>query len=233
MKTEGNKLNNYKEGNYEQSTVAFIDILGFKNALEDESRARDILDTLSEVQEEITKHYSELSKTRFKGMETEIMAFSDSIVFSGSETLAIIVSLKALRFSQLLIKKGFLCRGAIVCGNLYHKNGILFGNSFVRAYEDEKNLAKYPRIILDSQTIECLEESKCEPNDFAELIRTDKDGSKFLNILYEDDDRTLKDKLCDVVQKELQKELQKESKENSGIKQKLIWLQNEYDLVIR
>ncbi|MEQ1546640.1 hypothetical protein [Methyloglobulus sp.] len=221
-------MNNYNQNEiYEKSAVAFIDILGFKNALDDVSRARDILDALSDIKKEIDWHYSSGFYKDFKGIENEIMAFSDSIVFSGLEHAAIIVSLNALKFSQLLIRKGFLCRGAIACGNVYHKNGILFGNGLVKAYNDEMTLAKYPRIILDSNIVEMLNESNNTSDDFAGLIKTDKDGSKFLNILYEDDDKNLKAKLTDLVQNELQKI----SKDNHSIKQKLIWLQSEYNLV--
>uniref|UniRef100_UPI0025EA6EDA hypothetical protein n=1 Tax=uncultured Thiodictyon sp. TaxID=1846217 RepID=UPI0025EA6EDA len=142
---------------YEQSAIAFIDILGFKNALKNESKARGIFDALSNIRNRVGKYYSDPDRVLFRGiLDIELTAFSDSIVISGSETQAIIVLFAALEFSQILVEKGFLCRGAIACGDLHHKNSILFGNSLVRAYELERSQAVYPRIILDDRTQELL-----------------------------------------------------------------------------
>jgi hypothetical protein len=93
---------------YEQRSVAFIDILGFKNALIDQSKARGILDALSYVKEKVAEYYSPSLRVQFQGVfDIELTAFSDSIVISGSESQTIIVLFASLEFSQLLIEKGF------------------------------------------------------------------------------------------------------------------------------
>ena len=102
------------EGIYRDSVTAFIDILGFKKVLEDESNAKGILDALSLIKKKIEKHYSNPIRVQFQGIfDIELTAFSDSIVISGSEDQIIIVLYSVLEFSQLLIEKGFLCRGGI------------------------------------------------------------------------------------------------------------------------
>lgn len=217
---------------YEPCVVAWIDILGFKSALENEAKAKDILKTLSELREEIAEidsHYKMFADAGYGGLgHTQITAFSDSILISEQYCFANLVVMDTLKLSQLLIKKGFLCRGAIVCGELYHKNGIVFGNGLVEACNNEKTLAKYPRVILDSQTVEWLANNMSASDDYLRLIKLDKDGARFLNILFEDD--SLKAYLCDLVQKELLKGTE-ENPISPCIKQKLIWLKNEYNLV--
>lgn len=210
---------------YEPSAVAFIDILGFKNAIKDSSKARGILDALIHVKGRVVEYYSDKARERFQGvLDIELTAFSDSIVISGAESQAIIVTFAALEFSRLLIEKGFLCRGAIACGDLYHKDGIVFGGGLVKAYKAETSQAIYPRILLDSRTVELLNESRNAPADFAKLMVSDKDGSVFLNLLYTHETANdLRSVLCDLVQDELQSNL-----DNECIRQKLEWVKNEY-----
>jgi hypothetical protein len=211
---------------YEPSVVAFIDILGFKNALKDSSKASEILDTLSHVKKWIGEKYSDSARDQFQGVfDIELTAFSDSVVISGGESQAVIVVLAALELSQLLIEKGFLCRGAIVCGELYHKEGIVFGNGLVDAFKTETSQAIYPRILLDQRIADLLNESKNDPNDFQGLIVSDKDSSVFLNLLYEDvsTTRNIKSALCSLVKGGL-----KRNSDNQCIKQKLMWVNNEY-----
>ena len=210
---------------YEPSAVAFIDILGFKNAIKDSSMARDILDALIHVKLRIVEYYSDQAREQLQGvLDIELTAFSDSIVISGTESQAIIVSFAALEFSQLLIEKGFLCRGAIACGELYHKDGIVFGGGLVKAYKTETSQAIYPRILLDSRTVELLNESKNAPADFEGLMVPDKDGCVFLNLLYPlEPSMDLRAVLCRLVQDELQSNL-----DNECVRQKLVWVTNEY-----
>lgn len=210
---------------YEPSVVAFIDILGFKNALKDSSKARGILDALSHVKERIREYYSDPVRQQFQGVfDIELTAFSDSVVISGDETQAIIVVFAALEFSQLLIEKGFLCRGAIACGELYHKDGIVFGKGLAEAHKTETSQAIYPRILLDRRTVDLINESKNAPTDFEGLIVSDKDGGVFLNLLYANGaTRNLKAVLCGLVQDELQNSL-----DNQCVTQKLVWVKNEY-----
>lgn len=211
---------------YEPSVVAFIDILGFKSALRDSSKASGILDALSHVKRWIDEHYSDPSRDQFQGIfDIELTAFSDSVVISGGESQAIIVVFAALEFSQLLIDKGFLCRGAIACGELYHKEGIVFGSGLVDAYKTETYQAVYPRIILDQCTVELLNKSKSDPADFEGLIVLDKDGGVFLNFLYVDGStaRDLKVALCGLVKNELESNFN-----DRCVRQKLMWVNNEY-----
>jgi hypothetical protein len=213
---------------YQSSAVAYIDILGFKNALGDKSKARGILDALHSVKTKIEEYYRDPLRKKFQGVfDVELTAFSDSVAISGAESQTIVVLFAALELSQLLVEKGFLCRGAITCGELFHKTGIIFGDAFVAAYRSENSQAIYPRIIVDNRTVTQVDDSKNSPNDFTGLIKIDKDGSKFLNLLYRPYDygKHLKGVLENLVQQQMRDNVNSEN-----VKQKLVWLKNEYRL---
>ena len=53
-----------------------------------------------------------------------------------------------------LFSSGFLAREGITYGKLSHSREIVFGPALVVAYDLEKNIARYPRIIVSAQMIE-------------------------------------------------------------------------------
>lgn len=136
--------------------------------------------------------------------------------------------LTSLDFSQKLVVCGFLCRGAIACGKLHHKDGILFGDGYIEACLREKHQAIYPRIVIDSKASDLLKDSKNDPDDLNGLIRIDKDGHSFINILYgiHETAPDLQQKLSALVCTQLAQN----RFIDHAIKQKLMWLKNEYQL---
>ena len=169
---------------YENRVVAFVDILGFKEAVINESKAEKILGALTAIKDHVDSHTASDYYTRFKGvLDTEITAFSDSVVISGQESQAIVVYFDALRFSGMLINSGFLCRGAISFGKLYHRNGVLFGQAFIDAYHAETKRSIFPRIIVDPEVERVIIESENEPDEFMHLLKRDFDGELYINLV--------------------------------------------------
>lgn len=58
------------------------------------------------------------------------------------------------QLANLVIRKGFLLRGGITIGPLYHENGIVFGPALSEAYKLESEDAKYPRILASKELTE-------------------------------------------------------------------------------
>jgi hypothetical protein len=54
---------------------------------------------------------------------------------------------------HLLIEHGFLCRGAVKVGKMYHKDSILFGEAYLNAYDAEENerlpIIKFDKLLFD------------------------------------------------------------------------------------
>jgi hypothetical protein len=134
-----------------QRMVAFIDLLGFSNAVEQESNFEKLYELLSffvnQTRNSIENHIGitqEGNKTYT--IHPSITAFSDSLVVSyplGSilPPMGILlklcnniaaVALKALAY-------GFLIRGGIAQGRMCHENGVTMGRPFNEAVDLEKN----------------------------------------------------------------------------------------------
>jgi hypothetical protein len=149
---------------YETRVVAFIDILGFKNSIDksnkDEKEYERILQTLTDLKEFFIrpKDDYEIKADRALNADTQMIQVSDSLIISrlAEEQGGIFYMLSDCAFAiHLLISNGFLCRGAIKVGNMYHKDTTLFGDAFVKAYlaESEERL---PIIKFDNDLFEIV-----------------------------------------------------------------------------
>jgi hypothetical protein len=120
-----------------------------------------------------------------------ISASSDSIVISFSEKLfndtvslrhAVIEILNITQqLANFLILKGFLLRGGITIGQVYHENNIVFGPAHVSSYELESQIAKYPRILASPQLVDCFNSDK--NGSTQECFAIDVDGHYYLDYL--------------------------------------------------
>lgn len=126
-------------------TIAFIDILGFKQLVKNEK-----VQTVAKILEYLHKYANiQAPKSKYAYISTlETAYFSDSIVLScdNSADYGFIENLMNLQIE--LMRKGIYIRGCIAKGELYHEGNYLFGPAIIEAYEEEAKLAKYPRIIL-------------------------------------------------------------------------------------
>lgn len=149
---------------------AFLDILGFKEALriiESDSKspkAERLISALNFMSEETTESaYSAdlpIYETTTEGIverelgDPRLTYVSDCIIISTEHTFD---GLKALcrKVSKIwldLAWDGFFCRGAISDGLLFHHRNIVFGSAYLRALELEK-AASSPRVIFDPNVI--------------------------------------------------------------------------------
>jgi len=91
--------------------------------------------------------------SEIKGIGIEF--FSDSFVLTTAEiSFSSFVSLMIAchLINITLFKETRLCtRGAVVIGRFYHHQGIVFGPGVIKAYEMERDKAKYVRMIVDDE----------------------------------------------------------------------------------
>jgi hypothetical protein len=130
--------------------IFFVDFLGFKGMIKqsetDLIKYNNLKDALNDVQDLFSNN----------GYGVEILQFSDSLVISVDKTLpgGVYEIVTSASFAiHLLFSRGFLCKGAITCGKLYHKGNILFGPEFLNvmrleALEDNPSI-KFDEALLD------------------------------------------------------------------------------------
>lgn len=146
---------------YKRRIVAFLDILGWSEAIlakkDDKIQATKILGkTLAQLQG-VATHFNSLNKLMPADMKWPgnpvISQFSDSLVIStdddrhGKEVLqnALLV------LTSNLIGFGFLIRGGVTRGDLFHSDSLVFGPALIDAYRLESTTASTPRVILSAE----------------------------------------------------------------------------------
>jgi hypothetical protein len=141
------------EPEYQNRTVAFIDILGFSQLINDDkvSLIKNALDECASVIDEIA------DKPSILGLRSA--QFSDSIIISAQlgaiPVNTIMANVYVVDFVRTLALKllnfGVLCRGGVTTGKLYHDERHCFGPALLRAHELESKVAVYPRIVIDER----------------------------------------------------------------------------------
>src|ERR1019366_4505768 len=149
--------------NYGDHIIAFVDFLGFKEALRDPERTEKLLRLLKHVAE-LKGEFSIQSKDDGSGgkqtlVRPAISVASDNVIISypASELkehglAAVIPATMMSRLIAYVAWNGFesrlLVRGGVAFGPLYHSGDVVFGPALVDAYETEREVAIYPRIAL-------------------------------------------------------------------------------------
>lgn len=146
------------------SVVVYLDILGFSELIKNKNYAEHLLTWIKNTRENNTDKFSVQHITRKDGEEIRvrpaITSFSDSIVLSvpleefpqsfglGGAVTSLLQLVQQLTDS--LMCEGYILRGGMTRGGLYHEDGVVFGEALIKAHELESKKAKMPRIIVDT-----------------------------------------------------------------------------------
>lgn len=227
---------------YEECYIAFLDMLGFKNLINDSS-----CDEIAGIFEKFSNkrplkaaylgNKNIISENTADALKVKVM--SDSICFYidvnvTNALLCIIMS--CINFQHELYQNDIpiFLRGAIVRGHLYAKKDIIFGPGLTQAYLLEENNAKYPRIILTKETLQSVKIRKeYNLNDYVSIFRS---------VVFRDDDafyaadctrillgsdQTIREK----VEKRIEHML--DTTVDSSIREKYLYLEKKLDLAMQ
>jgi len=181
-----------KDIEYKDHLVGFIDLLGFAevSAKDDEKTRLRILAFLASLAQFRGEFDIQSTPTQSGGTSTQVRpavsTFSDHIVISfpleevwsglGSSTAALFT---LIQFNELLgriasaaLAIGFLIRGGVTIGKLYHSNGVIFGEGLIEAHELESRSAFYPRVVFSPKLFNDTDWVKHHANS----LRRSKDG---------------------------------------------------------
>ena len=182
-----------------EAYVAFLDILGFKEVVMNNSidLVAHLLCGVNERIEssEIALHYAVSLKAdgprndKFQQFnrslwKSRIISMSDSIVVVvphyNQYSLAVMIDLCDYLQTELftISKEPILLRGAIAKGEIYVNNGIVCGKALVEAYLAEENSSIYPRIIM-SKDIYCSGRMVSKEDNYK--VNIDNDGYYYID----------------------------------------------------
>ena len=138
---------------YINSFVGFIDILGFKTIMKNESnpdKIKNLFSNIISLKNEISKMYI-AKNIPVNNIKINIM--SDSIVLSIDNTIKNSF-LALLQIFQMIInifleqEEVYFARGSIAEGDIYQNDDIVFGPALVDAYLLQEKNANFPRFIV-------------------------------------------------------------------------------------
>jgi len=173
--------------------VAFIDILGFKDLVKRAIEDKDTpISRVYDALQNISAHAILVNQGPFWFGDitpfAQATAFSDCIVISDINRdhkdincdveVGQVLSRIAL-LAGFLLRNGILCRGAVVTGMTVHEDRVLFGNGLIEAYEIEKQVAIYPRVVVRDDLVERAQRATSL---LVPKLKCDSDGLWFIDI---------------------------------------------------
>lgn len=146
---------------YEQRATAFIDVLGFKQLVDasvaDATSRRELESLVGILESAIPVFDSGVSTTVPRRLIPKHTYISDCIIlsaplddpkvqdYSGLET----VVMRCIQLTHRMLDAGYLLRGGISVGPLWHGNGNIVGPPYQEAYLLERD-GKEPRLVLSN-----------------------------------------------------------------------------------
>lgn len=146
-----NNLPDY--GDYKDSLVAFIDILGFDKWARGISNREEFIEVgnllyaMQETAEAFSNAGDILEEYKFTAISDSIIVtvpFANKICTTGMLHI-----LHKIQYELLSTEFKTLVRGYITRGPVYHNNGLIFGAGYSDAYKGEGRIGGAPRIVLD------------------------------------------------------------------------------------
>ncbi len=202
---------NYKTSNH---IIAYLDILGVKQMICNDNDF-NFLNHLNMFMEDAIE---ESGNGIFQYKEKiYVKIFSDNILLAmelkendeqRDDKIATLFNTVANIYNEVL-RYGYLMRGAIVEGEFFHNDIIVYGKGLVEAVRLEEKEADVPRILVRAKV--------SKPNSYYYLMQ-DKDNEVFLNIFH------LCNTFDDVAFKINLLEMLKKHKSDERIKTKIMWM---------
>jgi hypothetical protein len=172
--------------------LAYFDILGWSDLIRSK-RGTDVADKiigaifqlkyarqlLSEGQEMAAGGIVEFGGTLRASFFSDSMLYSCAAEANEAARLTDRVNLMC----RWLLSEGLYTRGAMVVGDLHHESdGTVIGRALIEAHEIERDVAKYPRLIVTNAASSLLASAGDRAQTLGPFVRTDADGLAYLDI---------------------------------------------------
>lgn len=172
---------------FEQRCVAFLDVLGFKRLVQEAESSPAGLMRLLSLKNVLDNHVRwdnfALAPTVALHHRPKYIFISDSIILSSidDDTGRGAVVAKCIEIGSKLLEMGFLLRGAIARGSVWHDASNVIGTGYIEAYQLKSTQAIEPRIILSEAMADAW---KASPQAPSTMVLLDEDGRLYCNILH-------------------------------------------------
>lgn len=175
---------------YKECYIAVLDLLGFKTLL-NSCDCETIASFFDEINQLYTISYNKTGKPIISKDDLHIKVMSDTVcvfveVSVKNALTALIAICDYLQIRLLRFNTPILSRGAIVKGQIYHNQDVLFGNGFVNAYCLQEKTTVYPRIIIEDEVVKSYKAFDEAGQKYLDmnLIKDDYDGMYVSDYLF-------------------------------------------------
>lgn len=175
---------------YQTTVIAFLDISGLKAAVQKSLEKPELANEIESILLGLQNRCTESNKSQQWGPtipNLKARAFSDSIILTcpvdSKNSIMLDNALRKIAvissaFQMLVTLHGFFIRGAITVGLHCDRDDVFFGPAFIEAYEAEKQLANWPRVILLPKALDLKARGR-HP-----YLITDDGGITYVNYLH-------------------------------------------------
>ncbi|RFB12719.1 hypothetical protein DZB84_18385 [Bacillus sp. HNG] len=133
---------------------------------------------------ETVNYFGDDEDTDLSTIDRKVTIFSDSIIISYPIDRMYALLFEIQHVAQVLSTCGYMVRGGITFGKLYHSESIVVGPAMIEAYDLESSEADTPRIILNKEYLNKASEYNDQYKlyvDFMKSIKLDEDGYNFID----------------------------------------------------
>lgn len=157
-KRQEEEANRFRESlQYETRLVAFLDVLGWTQAIAKSIDSVEITQRLGVTMQGMDSHVKMNAWQRLHGGtegwpgDPMITHFSDSLLISFRADKHAKASLEMTLSSIIhqMLFNGFVVRGAVCYGPMIHRESLAYGPALITAYELERREALWPRVIVE------------------------------------------------------------------------------------
>jgi hypothetical protein len=122
-------------------------ILGFSGLISDLDRGKV---SVAEIHRVLSAVHARPTAVRPQDADLRSQSISDAVALSAAPNAAGFdaICTAAEELSRRLLRSGYFARGGITKGRLYHDHNMVFGPALVEAYRLEREVAKFPRILV-------------------------------------------------------------------------------------
>jgi len=170
---------------YDDRLLALVDVLGWKALINESVRNPTVLAPIQTAIGIIVAGGTSTARASWSAAQfgskyapdAQFSHFSDTFVLSVPANPAGIpyITMMVADVCRSLLEAGLYTRGAVVRGKLVHTTKALYGPAVIEAYDLERTVAKYPRILVTPEAAASIETLPC--------VRQDSDGLTFLDVL--------------------------------------------------
>jgi hypothetical protein len=178
---------------YSNRFVAFVDILGFSEAVRSIEATPKMFERIRSTQVAMRNISEDPSRINLFGSllspNPQITGFSDCIVISAPDqpfglwyVAVVVLDISRLFLSEL----GLMIRGGLSYGPLYHQQSSVFGRAFLEAYELERDIARHPRVVVSPKLVDRWRgDTEGTPvRLYSDLLVRDSDGVHYIDLFH-------------------------------------------------